>query len=148
MGKDKLSRKKTGYIFVKHISPGFKKQNNWINLAKEFVSSPYSWGGKTCKGIDCSGLVQSCLQYVNFPFPRNSADQQKFNSPSITDISYIEKGSLIFWKGHVAIGISDKKIIHSNIFHMSVKIESFDDANKRLKDICGNVLCIRQLNIK
>ena len=146
--KINFQEKKIGYIFVKHISSGFKKQNNWINLAKEFVSSPYSWGGKTCKGIDCSGLVQSCLQYVDFPFPRNSVDQQKFNSPSITDISYIEKGSLIFWKGHVAIGISDKKIIHSNIFHMSVKIESFDDANKRLKDICGNVLCIRQLNIK
>ena len=68
MGKDKLSRKKNRVYICKTYIFGFKKQNNWINLAKEFVSSPYSWGGKTCKGIDCSGLVQSCLQYVDFPF--------------------------------------------------------------------------------
>ena len=56
-------------------------------------------------------------------FPRNSNQQNLFKSKFIKIVQY-KKGCLIFWKGHVAIAISETKIIHSNVKDMYVKIEN------------------------
>ena len=60
---------------------------------------------------------------------RNSYDQ--FNSELLKSISEdeLKKGTLVYWKGHVAIAI-DKKIIHANAYHMKVNIENLYDAKK------------------
>ena len=60
----------------------------------------------------------------------------------------IRKNDMIFWKGHVAITISDIEIIHSNIFHMCVKIEKLKNALKRISKTSGEILSIRHLNIR
>ncbi|MEP4091040.1 DUF6443 domain-containing protein, partial [Reichenbachiella sp.] len=30
----------------------------YLDVAKDFKGTPYKWGGNTCEGIDCSGLVE------------------------------------------------------------------------------------------
>ena len=45
----------------------------------------------------------------------------------------LDKGTLIFWKGHVAIAINKTEIIHSNAFHMKVAIEKFVKQKIELK---------------
>ena len=146
--KVELHNNKIGFIFKKSITAKNKFKKSWIKLAKKFIETPYLWGGKTSHGIDCSGLVQTCLQNVIPNFPRNSNEQQFFKSCYINDVSNIEKGCLIFWKGHVAIAISNIEIIHSNIFHMCVKIENIKNALERIEKISGKILSIRHLNIK
>jgi hypothetical protein len=37
------------------------------------------------------------------------------------------KGQLIFWKGHVALTISDTELIHANARTMSVAIERIEE---------------------
>ena len=81
-------------------------------------------------------------------FPRNSNQQNLFKSKFIKNCSSIKKGCLIFWKGHVAIAISETKIIHSNVKDMYVKIENFEKARKRIYKSCGDVLSIRQIKIE
>lgn len=146
--KVELYNNKIGFTFKNNITAKNKFEENWIELAKKFIETPYLWGGKTSHGIDCSGLVQACIQNVIPDFPRNSNKQQCYKSDHIKDVSSIEKGCLIFWKDHVAIAISDVEIIHSNIFHMCVKIESLKNALERIEKISGNILSIRHLNIK
>ena len=52
------------------------------------------------------------LNFNNKFCPRDSKDQIKFFKKKI-NISNIKKNDLIFWKGHVAIALSSKKLIHA-----------------------------------
>ena len=69
------------------------------------------WGGKTSEGIDCSALIQIYFYYNRIFFPRDSKDQIRFckKIPKKT----LDKGSIIFWKGHVGMCINQSKFIHA-----------------------------------
>ena len=86
-------------------------EKNYIKILKLFLNSKYLWGGKTYKGIDCSALIQIYFYYNRIFFPRDSKDQIKFckKIPKKT----LGKGSIIFWKGHVGMCISQSKFIHA-----------------------------------
>ena len=79
---------------------------------KKFINIKYKWGGKHYSGVDCSGLIQLHLNYNNQFCPRDSKDQLKYFKKKIR-LKNIKKNDLIFWKGHVAIVISKKKLIHA-----------------------------------
>ena len=70
------------------------------------------WGGKSYKGIDCSALVQVCLNQNNKFCPRDSKDQEKYFKKKVS-IKNIKKNDIIFWKGHVAVALSKNKLIHA-----------------------------------
>ena len=88
------------------------KEKNFIKIFKLFINCPYKWGGKTFDGIDCSALLQVYYNYNNKFFPRDTRDQinqkKKFKSTS-----KFKKGDIIFWKGHVAICLNSKNLIHA-----------------------------------
>ena len=79
---------------------------------KKFINIKYKWGGKHYSGVDCSGLIQLCLNYNNQFCPRDTRDQIKYLKKKIK-LRNIKKNDLIFWKGHVALAISKNKLIHS-----------------------------------
>ena len=79
---------------------------------KKFVNVKYKWGGKHFTGIDCSGLVQLFFNYNNKFCPRDAKDQIKYFKQKV-ELRDIRKNDLIFWKGHVAVVISKKKLIHA-----------------------------------
>lgn len=141
-------RNKIAYIFNKHISQKSQKLkniNNFVKTAKKFLNTVYLWGGKSHLGIDCSGLVQLCLENQGISFPRNTKDQ--FNCKILKSINEneINNGTLIFWKGHVAIAINKSQIIHANAYHMKVIIENLETAKKRIKPIYGDVIGYKKL---
>ena len=49
--------------------------------------------------------------YNNKFFPRDTKDQIKYSKTRI--INKFKKGDIIFWKGHVAICINSKELIHA-----------------------------------
>ncbi len=88
-----------------------KTKNPFID-AKKFINIKYKWGGKHFNGLDCSALVQLCLNYNNQFCPRDTKDQIKYFKKKIT-LKNMKRNDLIFWKGHVAILTSKKKLIHA-----------------------------------
>ena len=78
-------------------------------------------------------------------FPRNTDEQFKSNILKNVSESELDKGTLIFWKGHVAIAINKTEIIHSNAYHMKVAIEQFRDAKKRIENSYGKIIGFKKL---
>ena len=88
------------------------KENNFNKIFKLFLKTKYVWGGKTYKGIDCSALLQMFNYYNMSYYPRDTKDQIKYSNKKIIKKVY-KKGDIIFWKGHVAMCINSKKLIHA-----------------------------------
>ena len=104
--------KKNKWIKLKDITLINKKEKNFIKIFKLFTNCKYKWGGKTYQGIDCSALVQIFYKFNNKFFPRDTVDQIKYKKGSIIKKKF-KKGDIIFWKGHVAVCIDSKKLIHA-----------------------------------
>ena len=96
------------WIQKKDVVPLNYKQKIFKNITI-FKNVRYKWGGKKFDGIDCSGLVQLFYKFNNLYCPRDSGPQLKY----LKKFKSIKKDSIIFWKGHVAICLSKKKLIHA-----------------------------------
>jgi hypothetical protein len=100
------------WIEKKNIKPLKFRNKDIFKDIKIFKNIKYKWGGKTFKGIDCSALVQICLNFNNKFCPRDSGQQFKFLKKNI-NLKNLKKNDIIYWEGHVAIALSNKKLIHA-----------------------------------
>jgi len=103
---------KNKWIKKKDIKKINHEEKNYFKILKLFLKTKYIWGGKTYKGIDCSAILQLFFYYNNKFFPRDTNEQLKY-SKSNKKIKKFKKGDVIFWKGHVAICIDAKRLIHA-----------------------------------
>jgi len=88
------------------------KNKNFTRIFKKFLNVKYVWGGKTFKGIDCSALLQIFFYYNNSFYPRDTKDQIKYTTKNLKKRKF-KKGDIIFWKGHVAVCLNSKQLIHA-----------------------------------
>jgi len=112
--KDKnfIMFEKNKWIYLKDIKKDNFKEKNFIKILNLFINCKYKWGGKTFDGIDCSALVQMYYLYNNKYFPRDTKDQIKIRKGQ-KNSNNLKKGNIIYWKGHVAVCINSKKLIHA-----------------------------------
>tara|TARA_B100001059_G_C17781501_1_gene554495 strand:+ start:90 stop:830 length:741 start_codon:yes stop_codon:yes gene_type:complete len=110
--KDNFLRFHGGWINDKSISLISYKDKDLFKRIKIFKNIKYKWGGKTFKGIDCSALVQVCLNFNNKFCPRDTKDQVRYFKKNIK-AKNIRKNDIIYWKGHVAVALSKKNLIHA-----------------------------------
>lgn len=101
--------------------------DDFVSVAERYAEVPYLWGGRTSDGIDCSGLVQVAYECAGLSCPRDSDMQQKLMGRDLDlgGMEEMQRGDLIFWKGHVAIMVSDMMLIHANAHSMQVSVEAF-----------------------
>ncbi len=120
---------------------------DFVAVAERFVGTPYLWGGKSCLGIDCSGLVQLSLLAAGKSCPRDSDMQQVELGRALDadEAAQLQRGDLIFWKGHVAIVRDAATVVHANAFHMATAIENTGDAIARIKASGSDVTAIKRL---
>ena len=123
---------KNKWLREKDINPINQKNKNVLKILKLFLNCKYKWGGKTFNGIDCSALIQLIYQFNNKFFPRDTVDQIKFKKGTKKKIKF-RVGDIIYWKGHVAICISSKKLIHAYGPRKKVLVMEINKAIKLIK---------------
>ena len=101
-----------GWINKNQVKPVDYIEKNPFKNINIFKSIKYKWGGKSYKGIDCSALVQIFLNFNNRFCPRDTKDQVKYFKKNVK-LSRIKKNDIIYWKGHVAVALNNKKLIHA-----------------------------------
>ena len=121
-----------GWVRKKDVRPVSYKEKNFFKKIIFFKNIKYKWGGKSFKGIDCSALVQVFLNFNNKFCPRDAKDQVKYFKKNIK-LKNIKKNDIIFWKGHVAIALSKKKLIHAYGPMKKTVIMDIDQTIKRIK---------------
>ena len=130
-----------GWIFASHLSNFESFAEDFVAVAESYINAPYQWGGRESIGLDCSGLLQQSLYASGYGCPRDSDMQSKLGLclDVGSDLSGLQRGDLVFWKGHVSIMIDSVNTIHANGHHMKVVIEPLQEAIER-KEALGEGL--------
>jgi len=134
---------KDKWLHAKDIKLINQKDKNIVKILKLFLNCKYRWGGKAYDGIDCSALIQIFYKFNNIFFPRDTVDQIKYKKGTITKKKF-KLGDIIYWKGHVALCINSKKLIHAYGPKKKVIIMPINEtikivektANLKVKKIC------------
>ena len=135
------------YLPKAHLAPLGHREPDFVAVAERFVGTPYLWGGKSSLGIDCSGLVQVSLTAAGIGCPRDSDMQLAGLGRALEphERGRLQRGDLIFWKGHVAIVRDRTTMVHANAHHMATAIEPIDPAIARIRQAGSEVVAIKRL---
>lgn len=120
-----------GYVIARHVSTTEAALTpDYVFTAGRMLGAPYLWGGRTPRGIDCSGLVQLALEMAGIDCPRDSDQQREaFGKPLARhwrDMAW-KRGDLVFFAGHVGIMTGPSHMIHASAHHMQIVTEPLVD---------------------
>lgn len=131
------------FVFAGHLAPANEMAADWVEVAERFLRVPYIWGGKTASGLDCSGLIQTAMQAAGMACPRDT-DMQERGVGRAVDSRNLQRGDLVFWKGHVGVMLDASRLLHANAFHMEVRIEPLSEAVARIEKIAGAITSVKR----
>lgn len=140
---------KGGFVISRHISEAGRHARDFVDVAEQFVGTPYLWGGRTRIGLDCSGLVQLSLSAAGFACPRDTdMQQQELGTavPITASLDDLRRGDFVFWKGHVGIMIDGVMLLHANAHHMATVVEPLPEAVQRIGKTGSKTTAVRRLD--
>jgi len=130
--KGKFLKFLKGWVSKSDVKKNSYKEKNYFKKITMFKNIKYKWGGKSFKGIDCSALIQVFLNFNNKFCPRDAKDQVRYFKRKVK-LSNIKKNNIIYWKGHVAVVLSSKKLIHAYGPKKKTVIMNIDTTIKKIK---------------
>jgi hypothetical protein len=105
-------------VIVDNTSNGDKV----VAYAKNFLGTPYAWGGTTPKGFDCSGFTQYVYNKFGTSIGRTTHNQ--INSGTAVSRDNLKAGDLVLTDpGHVGIYVGDNQMIHAPYPGAKIRIE-------------------------
>jgi cell wall-associated NlpC family hydrolase len=134
-------------LVAAHLQPVGTIAADYVTVAETLERTPYLWGGKSAFGIDCSGLVQLSLRMAGRDVLRDTDMQaQSLGTPLEIgdDLAGLQRGDLVFWKGHVAIMVDAATILHASGHTMQVCREPLRDAVDRIAYLYSKPIAYRR----
>ncbi len=109
-------------FFVKSVSLTNEVKENMMSEIIQWFDTRYKWGGKSERGIDCSGFTSLIYEKVlGIKIPRSAREQIRIGEP-VENVRDLRFGDLVFFKygkrnpSHVGIYIGDGLFAHSSSF--------------------------------
>lgn len=122
-----------GYVPARHLRALGDWRSDPVAVARDFLGTPYLWGGNSRDGIDCSGLVQAVFRALGRDCPGDS-DLQALMAGAEVVPGAEQAGDLIFWASHVGMVSAPGRLIHANAHHMAVTEEDLDAVLARAEE--------------
>lgn len=129
------------WVWAGHVEPISLTRTDYVETALRFLGTPYLWGGRSARGLDCSGLVQLALLAAGIPCPRDTKDQIALGSPA-DENSPLARGDLVFFERHVGIMIDEENILNATARSMDTRVENLAEMTAYYK---GGILAHRKI---
>jgi gamma-D-glutamyl-L-lysine dipeptidyl-peptidase len=103
------------------LNPNLLNSNEMCALSGHFLNLPYTWGGRSSFGYDCSGFVQMLYRQMGIYLPRDSKDQIQWEGFAAISLDNLLPGDLIFFGlaqdkiRHVGLYLGNNKFIHATV---------------------------------
>lgn len=123
-----------GQSFTIHgVNGGSSADKSAVSTIREYLGTPYVWGGESPKGFDCSGLLQYVWGKQGVQIPRTS--QEQWNTGQTVGKSQLRPGDAVFFTGsdgtqsapgHVGMYIGNGKFVEAPHTGSSVRISNLN----------------------
>lgn len=108
-----------GWIRASHLGPcrapelpEKELRRRIMENALSYLGAPYRWGGKTPRGIDCSGLVFMAYRLCGLTVYRDARLEPGFDLVEI-DPAAKRPGDALFFPGHAALYLGEGRYVHA-----------------------------------
>lgn len=139
--KVKFPSGEEGFIQKGDVEPGPKMRDkkDLAAFSLKFLGLPYTWGGRSSFGYDCSGFVQMLYSQIGIDLPRDSCQQILDSRLKKIAIDQMEAGDLLFFGPeeqkimHVAMYLGEGQFIHATARENQpwIRLSSLQDAEWR-----------------
>lgn len=101
--------------------PALHTKADLVEFSQKFIGLPYTWGGRTGFGYDCSGFVQTLYRLIGINLLRDSKQQVLDDRFTTVPRERLEPGDLIFFGKadgrtvHVGMYLGNDRFIHATV---------------------------------
>lgn len=136
-----------GWVYEGHVAPRESLEADFVSLAERFLWTPYLWGGKSSRGIDCSGLVQVALRAAGHQAMRDTDMQATSLGTEIDPAAPRARGDIVYFPGHVGIMIDSTRLLHANAWSMTVAVHPLAEVVARIGEKHAEpITCVRRMS--
>ncbi len=82
-------------VTTRKLTAKEQKVDRIIKTSREFIGTPYRYGGSTRRGMDCSALLQIAFKSGDMTLPRSAKEQSKVGKA--ISMQQLKPGDLLFF---------------------------------------------------
>lgn len=101
------------------LNPKILSSDEVCELSKRFFEVPYTWGGKSSFGYDCSSFLQMLYKHLGLILPRDAYLQAESSLLVSVEKKDLKPGDLLYFGEtriyHNGLYLGDNKFIHATV---------------------------------